>query len=263
MLNRLLVRVAVALTCVVGLQAWAAAPPAPAAAQSAVTPQKGTSVQAPTAVAPARALRPPRAMPVAPQIGIRLMYPASGTAVDFLFNAVPNATTYTLRRSASASGPYVTLTGGDVSLVLNNYVVNPPCCEIEDRNAYTVGVGQTVYYVIDAWSGTSLLMSSAVQRMDLPMWFSGPLNIDLEKTGANQWTIGWEPVATATSYLVWLQVNDGPINILYNPNVPANQTQLNVSGLQSGTRYRLYVSGSVMWNGTKASRDSTKYFTVQ
>ncbi len=45
--------------------------------------------------------------------------------------------------------------------------------------------------------------------------------------------------------------------------VPTNQTQLNVSGLQSGTRYGLYVSGSVMWNGTQASRDNTKYFTVQ
>lgn len=150
-----------------------------------------TTQAAPTQTLPSAQrlpVSPKQIVPARPQITVRAIYPNSGSAIDILFNAVAGADHYTLRRGATANGPFTTFTGPpQVSFSLNNYVVNPPCCEVEDLQAYLVGVGQTVYYVVDAWAGSSLLMSTAPLRMDLP-----------------------------------------------------TQTQLNLSGLQSGTRYRVH-----------------------
>ncbi|HEY7634723.1 MAG TPA: fibronectin type III domain-containing protein [Gemmatimonadales bacterium] len=195
-------------------------------------------------------------------IGVRGVFPTGGEAIDIFFDAVDGATTYTLRRASSSNGPYTTLPPSQARLTTHNYVANPPCCEIMDMEAYKVGVGQTVWYMVDAWSGTTLIKSTAPIRMDLPSWFTGPLRVDVAKTGNDQWTIGWEPVVGATSYLVWVRINGGQINTLYNPNVPASQRQLTLSGLYPGTQYLVYVSGSVTWNGMKLGRSGSIWYTA-
>jgi hypothetical protein len=257
-----LLRTGVVVSVFAVLPVWAASPPTAASQLSPALPANSTAVSLPPGVVTNRPVGPPRMMPVPNPIGIRSVSPLGGQQISILFNAVPNATTYTLRRGPSPTGPITPLPQTQVSLSTNNYVVNPPCCEIIDRAAYTVGVGQTVYYVIDAWAGPNLILSSTPVRMDLPIWFAGPLNVDLEKTGSNQWTIGWEPVQTATNYLVWVQLGDGPINIYYNSQIPPGQNQLTLGGLQSGSRYHLIVEGIVPWNGTKASRDGSMYYTA-
>jgi hypothetical protein len=244
------------------LPAWPASAPTVTSQLSQATPRNGAAVSLPPGVVTNRPVGPPRIMPVANPIGIRAVTPLGGQQISILFNAVQNATTYTLRRGPSPTGPITPLPLSQVSLTMNNYVANPPCCEIIDRAAYMVGIGQTVYYVIDAWAGPNLILSSSPIRMDLPTWFAGPLNVDFEKTGGNQWTIGWEPVQSATNYLVWVQLGDGPISIYYNKQIPPGQTQLTLGGLQSGSRYHLIVNGLIPWNGTVSSRDGSMYYTA-
>jgi hypothetical protein len=195
-------------------------------------------------------------------IGVRGSYLNGGATVDIFFDAVPDATTYTLRSSSASGGPYTTLPPSQARLTTNNYLANPPCCEIMDVEAYKAGVGQTVWYAVDAWNGSSLIKSSSPIRMDLPDWFRGPLGVSIAKTGTDQWTVGWEPVSGATSYLVWVQIYRTNINLLYNANVPPGQTQINLGGLSSGTQYRIYVSGDLMWNGQKAYRYGETVYTA-
>lgn len=233
----------------------------PLAAQVDVAPARVEKLQAlmPAATRSREALA---RMAAITTIGVRRAFFNGGSTIDIFFDAVEGATTYTLRRASASAGPYTTLPPSQARLTTNNYLVNPPCCEIMDVEAYKVGVGQPVWYVVDAWNGSTILKSTAPIRMDLPNWFRGPLRVDIAKTGSDQWTIGWEPVEGATSYLVWVKIDGTAINHLYNNNIPAGQTQLNISGLYPGTRYSIYVSGSLMWSGEKLSRYGTTWYTT-
>lgn len=45
-------------------------------------------------------------------------------------------------------------------------------------------------------------------------------------------------------------------------NYLALPDQLNLSGLQSATRYRVYIAGSLTWNGMGTSRSGQIYYTA-
>lgn len=195
-------------------------------------------------------------------ISVRKVFFNQGSAVDILFDAAQGATTYTLRRASAREGPYTTLPPSQARLSTNNTAVNPPCCEVMDVEAYKVGVGQTVWYVLDAWDNNTLIKSTDPIRIDLPSWFRGPLRVDVAKTGNDQWTIGWEAVEGAFSYLVSVKIDGTTINLLSSPNIPPGQTQINLSGLYPGTRYSVFVSGSFMWDGQRLTRDGTTWYTA-
>jgi hypothetical protein len=147
-------------------------------------------------------------------------------------------------------------------LTTYNSTANPPCCEIMDMEAYKVGPGQTVWYVVDAWKANELIRSTSPIRMDLPSWFRGPLRVDMAKTGNDQWTIAWETFPEASSYGVLVRIDGTLISVLNNTSIPPGQTQLNLSGLTSGTQYSVYVSGEVMWNGKRQTRAGSTMYTA-
>ncbi len=196
-----------------------------------------------------------------PAVQVTKAFPNGGEMVDFYFDAYPNATGYALRRGTSAAGPFAPLPAGQVSWALANYSRSPICCEGFDRLAYQAGAGTTLWYVIDALAGSTVIGSSAPIQVDLPAWFRGPLSVDIVKTGTNQWTIGWESVSQAQSYTVLLRL--GSAIIAYqNLNIPPTQSQVNINGLYSGNTYQLQVYANIPYNGTVLQRAGNKSYTA-
>jgi hypothetical protein len=111
-------------------------------------------------------------------------------------------------------------------------------------------------------NANNLIRTSPQIRMDLPSWFRGPLRVDMAKTGNDQWTIAWETFPEASSYAVLVRIDGTLINVLNNVSIPPGQTQLNLGGLTSGTRYSVYVSGAVMWNGKRMTRAGSTLYTA-
>jgi hypothetical protein len=104
----------------------------PLAAQTYIVPGSRAERLQALALVGTRSRLALEAMTGSSSIGVRSVFPNDGSAIDIFFDAVPEATTYTLRRATAADGPWTTLPPSQVRLSTNNYVVNPPCCEIMD-----------------------------------------------------------------------------------------------------------------------------------
>lgn len=200
---------------------------------------------------------PSASLTVVRNIDVRYMYPNGGSTVEIYFNAVPGATNYALRRGTSAQGPFLPLDPADTRAILQNLAVTPNCCEIYDEGAYKLGGGRSLWYVIDALNGTSPMFTSLPLQIDLPVWFRGPLSIDIQKTGSDQWTIAWEAVQEATSYRVILRMGSGVITT-YLKDFSPGTNQVNINGLVSGSLYSLYVTAVIPYNGTVSGRAGQK-----
>lgn len=218
--------------------------------------QVATKLKDPNPTIPNRAANLATRPVAAPTIGVRYTSQLGGSQVSILFNPVPNATTYTLRRGTSAGGPFIALASTDFSLNTNS------CCEIIDLFAYKTGPGHPLWYIVDAWAGASLLMSSPVVQYDLPPFFKGPIRVEMARTAPNEWTVGWEPEFNVTSYNVSVRAGRGTLELYRNLSIPAPQTQIKLNGLQSGIQYRVEVAATIPWNGANEVRRGMTMYTA-
>ncbi|GEM_PF-1756131 len=146
----------------------------------------------------------------------------SSTSIAVSWTASVNATSYTVYRASTASGPFTTQVGTSASPAFNDTGLVP---------------ATTYYYEITASDagGTSALSTPPASATTLPLPPASPASVTANATSANSITVTWTASANATSYTIYRSTSpSGPFNL--RAGTSATTTFVD-TGLASSTTY--------------------------